>query len=343
MDLLAEFLPFLVALYLVDSALLVRGGQLLFASGWQGRFGARGPGLRWPGLLPTAEAFVAAGLPLRATADGLLVADGRGGDRLVRFDAMSPVTVEGGSVRLDVRTQLPARPRAAAAEVARAVEALRRAPRERRLAELRGQLRRRCDERALVELRRRQLRRAPTLKALSVASFAALFVLVPASLVPGLAWRPSPLAAIAVALALWAATVAASVVMLRDCGLGRGPILSAVLPLLLFPPAAAHAGSIVARELYAGFEPLALARLLLAPAELDLQARRPAAPAGGAGEVWDAAALVGELLGDDRPRAARPPSPDVTAAAYCPSCLAEYRAGFSRCSDCDALLQPYAR
>ena len=66
MDLLAEVLPFLVALYLVDSALLVRGGQLLFASGWQGRFAARGPGLRWPGLLPTAEAFVSAGLPLES-------------------------------------------------------------------------------------------------------------------------------------------------------------------------------------------------------------------------------------------------------------------------------------
>ena len=343
MDLLAEVLPFLVALYLVDSALLVRGGQLLFASGWQGRFGARGPGLRWPGLLPTAEAFVSAGLPLRATADGLLVAAGRGGDRLVRFDAMVPVAAEAGAVRLDARTALPVRPRAAAAEVAGVVEALRRAPRERRLAVLRGQLRRRCDERALAELRRRQLRHAPTLKALSSASFAALFVLVPASLVPGLAWRPSPLAAIAVALALWASTLAASVVMLRDCGLSRGPILSAVLPLLLFPPAAAHAGSIVVRELYLGFEPLALGRLLLAPAELELPALCPAAAAAGAAEGWDAAALVGELLGGGRPRATRSPSPDVTAAAYCPSCLAEYRGGFSRCSDCDAPLQPYAR
>jgi hypothetical protein len=342
-DLLAEVLPFLVALYLVDSALLVREGQLLLASGWQGRFSARGPGLRWPGLLPTAEAFLAAGLPLRPTPDGLLVPDGRGAERLVRFDAMEPVTVGAGAVRLDRRTELAVRPRSAAPEVARVVEALRRAPRERRLEELRDQLRRRCDERALAGLRRRQLRHARTLKALSVASFAALFLLVPASLVPALAWRPSPLAAIAVALALWAATLAVSVVMLRDCGLGRGRVASALLPLLLFPPAAAHAGAIVARELYLGFEPLALARLLLAPADLDLVARRPAAAPPAAGESWDLAALVREQLGDRVPRPAPPAPADGTAAAYCPSCLAQYRAGFSRCSDCDAPLEPYAR
>ena len=343
MDLLAEVLPFLVALYFVDSALLVREGQLLFASGWQGRFAARAPGLRWPGLLPTAEAFLAAGLPLRGTADGLLVADGRGGERLVRFDAMATVTVDGGAVRLEPRTALPVRPRAAAPEAARVVEALRRAPRERRLAELQDQLRRRCDERALADLRRRQLRHVPTLKALSVASFAALFVLVPASLVPGLAWRPSPLGAVAVALLLWAATLAVSVVMLRDCGLGRGPIVSALLPLLMFPPAAAHAGAVVARELYLGFEPLALARLLLASADLDLVARLPAAAAPAAGESWDVAALVRGQLRGGVPRPAPPARADVTAAAYCPSCLAEYRAGFSRCSDCDAPLEPYAR
>ncbi len=175
-----------------------------------------------------------------------------------------------------------------------------------------------------------------------MGSILALFVLVPASLVPGLAWRPSPNGAIAVTLALWVATLAASVVMLRDCGLERGRIFSAVLPLALFPPAAAHAGSIVARELYLGFEPLGLARLLLAPPDLGLGLRRASAPAG-TGESWDLAALVREQLGEGPARAVPSPSADLTAAAFCPSCLAEYRAGFSRCADCDAPLQPYAR
>jgi hypothetical protein len=118
-----------------------------------------------------------------------------------------------------------------------------------------------------------------------------------------------------------------------------------VLPLLLFPPAAAHAGAIVARELYVGFEPLALARLLLPPAELDRLVRRLGAEAtgGGAGEAWNVNALVRELLQENAPRPAPPPRRDAAAAAFCPSCLAEYRAGFSRCSDCDVPLQPYAR
>jgi hypothetical protein len=343
LDLVAEILPVLVALYLVDSVLLVRGAQVLCVSGWQGRFEVRGPGLRWPGLLPTAEAFLAVGLPLRATAEGVLVA-GRGGDRLVRFETMGPVVVQDGAVRLDARGELPVRPRSAAPEVARVVERLRTTPRGRRLAALRRELRRRCDERALAALRQRQLRGAPALKALGVASFVAIFGLVPASLVPELAWRPSPLAAVAVALALWAATVAVSVRTLRGCGLGRGPVLSAVLPLLLFPPAAAHAASIVARELYVGFEPLALARLLLAPGEFDRLFRRSASVPAGTAEAWDVRALVGDLLEKQGVRPAPPPPRhDASAVAFCPSCLAEYRAGFDRCSDCETPLAPYGR
>jgi hypothetical protein len=133
--------------------------------------------------------------------------------------------------------------------------------------------------------------------------------------------------------------------MLRTCGLERGRVFSAVLPLLLFPPAAAHAGAIVARELYAGFEPLAVARLLLPPAEFDRLTRRPGTEAagGGAGENWSVDALVRELLQENAPRPAPPASRDAAAAAFCPSCLAEYRAGFSRCSDCDVPLEPYVR
>jgi hypothetical protein len=37
-----------------------------------------------------------------------------------------------------------------------------------------------------------------------------------------------------------------------------------------------------------------------------------------------------------------PPRTDASAHAFCPRCLAEYRAGFGRCSDCDVALVPFA-
>jgi len=353
-DLLAEVFPVLVALYLVDSALVVRRGQVLLLSGWHGRFGLRGAGLRWPGLLPTAEAYLAAGLPLRATPDGLLLPAPRGGERLVRFEDMTPVSAVDGAVQLGPRLELAVPSRSVGPEVARVVERLRRTPRRRRLAELRRQLRRRCDLRALTFRRECQLRRLPLLKLLSAASFVSLLVVVPASLVAELRLRPSLPAAVTVALLLCLATLATAVCMLRQCGLPPRAVLSAVLPMLLFPPAAAHAASIVGRELFLGFEPLLVAKLLLPAAAFERLARdrkkRGPDPAGAspAGEPWDVDALVRELVlrttrGSAVGRSGSSVPADITAAAFCPSCLAEYRAGFARCSDCDEALVPYGR
>ena len=101
MELVGEILPVLVALYLVDSALLVRAGQVLFVSGWGGRFEARGPGLRLPGLLPIAEAVVAASLPLRACADGVFVptaANASASSRSSRCVRSRPTEARSGSV-----------------------------------------------------------------------------------------------------------------------------------------------------------------------------------------------------------------------------------------------------
>ena len=334
MDLVVEFLPFLLALYVVDSALFVRSGGVLFVSDWSGRFAEREPGLRFPGLVPSAEAYLTTSLPLRVSADGVRVATARGGRRFVRFDEMEAVTAVGGDVRLDARTALAVRPRALAPAVARIVERLRTTPKSRRHARLRRELRSRCNVGAFAALRARQARWLPALTTLSGLSALAMVVVLPVSWVAEWEWRPSPLVAGALVGALYLATVLLSMAMLRDCGLGRRAILSAVLPLLLFPPAVAHAPSIVARELYLGFE-----RLL----RLGRGAPQEAAQDG----AWDLDRLVEKVVrasaGRVLARRPRPVPSDASAGAFCPSCLAEYRAGFSRCSDCDAALEPFGR
>jgi hypothetical protein len=342
-DLVGEILPVLVALYVIDAAVLVRAGQILFVSGWGGLFEARGPGLRLPGLLPVAEAVVGVSLPLRARADGVVVPGGRNRERLFAFDAMDAVSVEGGAVRLASGVALPVRPPGLAPEVARVLERLRTTPRGRRLARLRRELRRRSDPRALSSLRAREARMLPALRWLSGLVFLALFVLLPMSLTPALPRRPSPLVALLVSLVLYAATVGVSARLLLDCGVRGKRLLGSLLPLLLFPPAAAHAPSIVARDLFLGFEPAALARELLPPPARDRFERLsgPASPPA----AWDLAALVQGLVARGRVRGAPlspPPRVDATAHAFCPRCLAEYRAGFSRCRDCDTALVPFA-
>lgn len=344
MDLVGEILPVLVALYVIDGAVLVRAGQVLFVSGWGGLFEARGPGLRLPGLLPVAEAVVGVSLPFRACADGVLVPGGRNRERLFPFDSMDAVSAEGGTVRLASGVELPVRPPGLAPEMARVLERLRTTPRGRRLARMRRELRRRSDPRALSSLRAREARMLPALRWLSGLAFLALFVLLPMSLTPALPRRPSPLVALLVSLVLYAATVGVSGRLLLDCGVRGKRLLGSLLPLFLFPPAAAHAPSIVVRDLFLGFEPTALARELLPPPARDRFERR-SGPVSPDAAAWDLEALVQGLVARGRGRGAPlspPPRVDATAHAFCPRCLAEYRAGFSRCRDCDTALVPFA-
>lgn len=346
MELVAEILPVLVALYVVDSALIVRSGQLLFVAGWGGRFEARGPGLRLPGLLPFAEAVLGARLPLRANDTGVWIPGGRAGDRLVPYDAMQDVTADAGLVRLGRGLELPVRPRALAPQVARVVERLRRTPRGRRLARLRRELRPRVDPRALAALRARAARRLPALRLASGLCFLAIFGLLPLSLVPELPRRPSPTVSLLLVLALYLATLGLSARLLRECGVRGGRLFGALLPLFLFPPAAAHAPSIVLRELYLGFEPLALARSLLPAGGLDrLDLALEPSPPESANPAWSVEALVRDLAGKARGAEAEPAAPvqrDAAARSFCPRCRAGYRADFSRCSDCDVALVPFA-
>jgi hypothetical protein len=345
-ELLAEVLPVLVALYVVDSAMLVRAGQVLFVSGWGGLFEARGPGLRLPGLLPFAEALVGARLPLRASADGVFAPAGRGRERLVPFDAMPEVSAEGALVRLGPGTELAVSPPALAPEVARIVERLRTTRRDRRLARLRRELRRRVDRRSLADARARQARMLPVVRLLSGSTFLAIFLLVPASLVAELPRRPHPLAALGVALVLYAATLAASTRLLLDCGVRGRHLLGTLVPLLLFPPAAAHAPSVVLRDLHLGFEPLALARQLLPALALERFERTGRGLSRRDDDTaWDVDALVRDLAalrgGREGPRPL-PARRDASASSFCPSCGTEYRAGFERCSDCGEALVPFA-
>jgi hypothetical protein len=238
-------------------------------------------------------------------------------------------------------------------ELAALVEKLRLAPGRRRLALLRRALRRRCD---LAAAQRRRDEQAPELRLLktaSAAAFLALFGIVPASLIPELPWRPSPLVAAGFFGLSYLAVIMVSVRVLRGSGVCGKSLASRLLPLILFPPAAAHAPALVARETFLGFEPWALAAVLLDPQDfrrLELRMRR--APLAG-GE-WSAGrprseieAMTLELVTREARRAGLPeleaPRPsDASAAAFCPACYEQYRSGFDHCADCGVTLERFA-
>ena len=354
MDLVADLLPVLVGLYLLDGVLRVRSGQVLFFSKGRGRFTGHGPGLRLSGLWPTSEAFLTASLPLRANAEGIVVRAGSRGERTVAFAGMGTVTAEGDRVWLGADCAFDVATRGMAAELAETIERLRVAPPRRRFAALRRALRRRCSASAFRSLRATQARHMRVLKGLSAAFFLALFVALPASFVPELPLRTSPLAAAALAGFLYAAVLFVSARMLTRCGLPARAVASRLLPLVLFPPAAAHAASQVSRDLFLGFEPAAAAAVLLDAESFRAMARRRRADRllaeDGSADQDGATWSVGDVAWGLVLQAARqsdadllvpPLREDATAGAFCPICHAEYRPGFFRCSDCGVPLQVF--
>ncbi|MCG6921887.1 MAG: hypothetical protein LJF15_12500 [Acidobacteria bacterium] len=353
MGLVGELLPFFVAAYLLDCLVRVRPGQALFTSLWGRHFRLEGPGWRWVGFLPASESVLVPSLGFRANETGVLLSpSGDGRRRLVAYEDIERVAVEDGHVCLGPGLELKATHPSAAMELAALVEQLRLTARPRRLALIRRALRRRCD---LAALRRRRLEQAKDLrmlKVLSGAAFVAFFVVLPASVLPDLAWRPSLLQAGVLFLLAYLAVLSVSVRLLRRVGVRGWALGSRMLPLALFPPAAVHAPALVARETSFGFEPLAAAALLLDPQEfrrLEQRLRREQAagdgPESGGESVVEAMTL--DLVAREAARAGVPeledPSPgDASAAAFCPECGGQYRTGFARCSDCDVPLEPFA-
>ena len=136
---------------------------------------------------------------------------------------------------------------------------------------------------------------------------------------------------------------------LRHCGMeGR---MATLLGLAFFPPAGAHAGSVLFRDAYRGFAPLAVAAEVLDPAafrraagrELHFLDQAASRAGGGLKEAWLARRQA--VLGLLAQRGASPAElhssvrpDDAEARAYCPLCSAGYREGFASCSDCGAAL-----
>jgi hypothetical protein len=125
-------------------------------------------------------------------------------------------------------------------------------------------------------------------------------------------------------------------------------------PAIFFPPAAAHVSSVVWRDAFREWPPLAVASVLMGGEDLGRLARRyrgrleeaRARDAGGPLEA-DAAARAAAFRAvmasggiDERALTLAPR--DAGSASFCPLCEAEYRIGFATCTDCGAALRPFA-
>jgi hypothetical protein len=358
---LAELFPYIVLFYLVDAIIWVRRHEWALISLWLGSFRLHKHGLHIGGISPTAEVISSYRLPLNVTSQGVYVpASGReevvtsAADDLhfTPFDAMSEVKAEDKVVRSGSVVLLKAASPAIARRTASLLEELRRVEPQERASCLRRRMHQAVD---LDRLRSRREEHADGVSLLRVASTAlaaSVFVLLPVDLFSGSLPLPGLLPGIAI---LYATVIITSAAVLRDSGTEARAVASAIAPLLVLPPAAMHAVMVVGREMYADFDPLAVAAELLPLSTFrdlarreyhDIRTAREKTTGTDLGEFWSLRASVWHRVLSKRGLRPEdvlgpPAKSDETSAAYCPRCCAEYQTPRGMCADCAVALEAF--
>ena len=216
----------------------------------------------------------------------------------------------------------------------------------------------RTAERALAAIRERRAVQARYSRRLSVTGvllFGITFGALPLAVYRHHEVPVAAETAVAAAAVLWAVILAVAARALRDTGASPRAVAAALAPAFFFPPAAAHVRSFLWRDSFRGWPALAVASVLLAPAEFRRLARQELcrldeAEREGPGTPTDSdvraarEAILGVLSAagiDPVALAAGEPPQDALAAVFCPLCEAEYRAGFVKCTDCGVGLRPF--
>jgi hypothetical protein len=189
---------------------------------------------------------------------------------------------------------------------------------------------------------------------LGLALLGLTFVVLPAGVAVKWERGPSLATVLVVLLAVHVSILAVSFVALKRLGYSRAAAVNVLLPLVFFPPSAAHASFAIFRDLYARFDALAVAGAFLSAEDFRALARlevhRMRRETDRDGEVAEWAALrekawarVFEELKTSVREVLRPPAKrDGDAASYCPLCGGEYRAGFAVCTECRVPLEALA-
>jgi hypothetical protein len=358
LDVLRDLFPVLAILYLLEGVAWVGARNLLFVRWPWGWRVAEGRGLRPAGLFPFDYSVSAAGPVVLATTDALYLPapEARAGslydpERWSRLGyELASGEIEEGTVRLGGKHAIRFPSRAHAETFAELLAELRPLSPEARGTRL-SKYRARAFDLNAAEKRLDALRDATELvRILGWGLFVLMLLLLPAVLYlhprPEILLVPLLLGILLLYGAVLAAASRAGRALSRDGALRRRPSL---LPLVFSPVAAARALAVLARDLFAGFDPLLVSAVVLQKSRFLARARTELHGAGFAAghgdEGWrrhweERRKAVLRLLGrfeiGEEEALAPPARQDTAAEAWCPVCGTQYLSGVSggSCDDC---------
>jgi len=353
--------PYLVALYLLDCVLFVRGSELLFTGTAPSGFRVRGPGLRLAGMLPWDWSVLTAREPLVLSETGIYARADSNPDpfrppgpddfEFIPWEKAGKVETDGKQVVVNGRQVFAASTRIEASVCCRRIFKLRELPTEERIEALREDLAAINDIDSIPIAMEAINRSASLLSRVSAVLFFWTLFLLPVSLLLRL---PSLILWMEVVIFLtgwFTIMVLWWRVHLALFPEAAGDRLEEMFVFLFFPVSALHAFGKLTRRVFAAYDSTALiAALAPSSARESLQREhiRAAAAASSGGRedfiaVWKMRIQTLEELagrtGVSLTGEGLIPKGSASGEVACPLCDARYHEGIENCADCGVPLE----
>ena len=368
LQVLSVILPYLAVLYVLDSLTFVGSHQLIFVSHFGRSFGIRKPGLCLTSLSPLGQTIAVSTTQACLSSSGIYLVSKnhlhqdsprryeREAFRFIPYANVARLELTGSNVQLNDTTEVQTPSVFSARLLIERIQRLKDASYAERQQLIASFMHEETDAKKVILARRAFMNPLFYMKLFCSLLFVNLFVILPVALYTSISAFINITALFIVILVLYAGIVTFSAHLVGKM-YPKEPTVKwqIVLTIILSPVAAMHVVSYLTRHLFASFDPLALGSVLLPPNAFRSWMREELVLIGkaceqddgfGWAEFWQ---LKKEALhqliiwtGNNwRDFLAPPVKQDLSAASYCPLCQAEYRTGFSECSDCGIELEHY--
>ena len=364
---LEQLFPYIVALYLLDCVTYVRRYHLLFVSNFGNAFRLQKSGLRMVGLLPSDRAFLCHSLPIFFTSQRLYFTADKNRPEFevykeedfdhILYDDIKTVAAEGKLLKIngDVVCDTPSGK--TADRLARFVRDLTGQPQSKRADRIKAFLAEGADLQKINALQTDNSRLVFCLKVLSCLLFACFFIVLPLALYAGLYVYLDVFFLLIFMALIYIMIPIIAFFAYRNIYKGETGKTGAILPAVLSPVSAMHVLRSLTTEIYARFDFLAVAKVLMPLKDFRVLMRRElfrinyAKTEVGNGGLQEFLCLKEEsyhrmLAGSGitlQEILAAPQKQEDDADSYCPLCGTEYLTGPNSCYDCRISLKKFDR
>ncbi len=361
---LGVLFPYIVLLYLIDSIIYIRKNHFLFISRFRKYFKLKQSGLYLVGILPIDKAVVCQNLPVYFTTLGIYlprdqaypqnkIVDRESLD-FISYKDISNTRVEGKNVRINKKKVIKTASSNLAKKFITLVKDLKILDVKDRCDKIQVFLEDTINLRDIQNITSIYRKYGFYLQILCSIFFICMFIILPLTLYTNLYLYINIYSLLFYMASIYLAILTVVYFLLRNLHTLKKQKLYTIISIILSPITAVHVLSDITKESYLTYDYLAVASELLPESEFKYLIscefeHISILKYSSRGDLREYLLLKEKCLRDLLARLGitmeqLPSSPekrDWSAESYCPVCRAEYRAGFTECSDCGTGLKGY--